>query len=240
MKKVAIKDLPNNIMGIYKINYPNGKIYIGLSRNIKRRMWEHNNINKAKTPCDFAIAKYGKITEIELLERIDDETKLEEREAYWIKYYNSNNKDIGYNLTDGGDGSGKSGEESGAATFTNAEVLDIRKRRFEGERKKDVYKDYENHPFSSFERIWLGRGYPTIGTEYLIPAGTHSRAYYSSQANSGLKNGRAKCTREQILEIRRLYEEEHTPFVLIAEKFPHISKSSVRRIALRESYANVE
>ena len=52
---VKITDLPSGVKGIYKINYPNGKCYIGLSTDIKRRMWEHNNLKKAKTPCDFAI-----------------------------------------------------------------------------------------------------------------------------------------------------------------------------------------
>ena len=31
-----------------------------------------------------------------------EEPYLDEREAYWIKYYNSHNKEKGYNLTDGG------------------------------------------------------------------------------------------------------------------------------------------
>lgn len=32
-----------NIAGIYKINFPNGKCYIGLSNNILRRMKEHEH-----------------------------------------------------------------------------------------------------------------------------------------------------------------------------------------------------
>ena len=52
---MLVKDLPTNLMCIYKLNYPNGKIYIGLSRDLKRRMYEHNNFNKAKMPCDLAI-----------------------------------------------------------------------------------------------------------------------------------------------------------------------------------------
>ena len=30
------------VAGIYKINFPNNKCYIGLSNNIPRRMKEHN------------------------------------------------------------------------------------------------------------------------------------------------------------------------------------------------------
>jgi group I intron endonuclease len=66
--KIKLKDLPNGVCGIYKINFPNGKIYIGQSVDIKRRIMEHNTPSAAKTPCDKAINKYGKIVEIELLE----------------------------------------------------------------------------------------------------------------------------------------------------------------------------
>lgn len=177
-----IKDLPVGMIGVYKINFPNGKIYIGISNDIKRRMSEHNNFSKAKTPCDLAIKKYGKVTSIEILESFEqiERKDLEEKECYWIKYYDANNRNIGYNLTEGGDGSGRPNDENPVAIFTNEQVLDIRKRRFEGERKKDVYKDYGTFSFSTFEHIWLGRGYPDIGKEYLIPVNSKSRQEYSS------------------------------------------------------------
>lgn len=31
------------VQGVYKINFPNGKSYIGISNNILRRIHEHNN-----------------------------------------------------------------------------------------------------------------------------------------------------------------------------------------------------
>ena len=118
--KIKLNELARNVSGIYKIDYPNGKSYIGLSRDIKRRMTEHNSFNKAKMPCDLAIKYYGKIEEIEILEYCDDETLLEEKERYWIKYYDTINPEKGYNLTEGGDGSGRSNEDSYRAVFTNA------------------------------------------------------------------------------------------------------------------------
>ena len=131
------------------------------------------------------------------------------------------------------------GELSNTAVFTNAQVLDIRKRRFYNERKKDVYKDYSNISFSTFEKVWLGHGYTDVGREYIIETNTKTRQEYSSEANRGLKNGRAKCTEEQIKEIRLRYDNgELIPH--IAKDFPHISKSTVRRIALREVYKDVK
>lgn len=48
--------------GIYKINFPNGKSYIGLSNNIARRLKEHNTDAKTEAddyPVHEAIRKYG-------------------------------------------------------------------------------------------------------------------------------------------------------------------------------------
>ena len=42
MEKTTIKDCPINLSGIYKIDFQNGKSYIGKAVDIKRRMQEHN------------------------------------------------------------------------------------------------------------------------------------------------------------------------------------------------------
>lgn len=236
---VKITDLPNGVKGIYKINYPNGKCYIGLSTDIKRRMWEHNNLKKAKTPCDFAIQKYGKIQTIEILERCQNEDELEEREKYWIKYYQSNNRNFGYNITEGGDGSHRAAEENPKAVFTNEQVLDIRKRRFYGERKKDVYQDYSDFSFSTFEHIWLGRGYSDVGAEYLIPTNSKTRQEYSSEANKGTKNGRAKFTEDQVREIRKRYDSGESVDE-IHQDYNYVSRSTIHRITHRQVYKDIE
>ena len=43
MKKIKLIELNNsNISGIYKLDFPNGKSYIGQSQNIYRRISQHN------------------------------------------------------------------------------------------------------------------------------------------------------------------------------------------------------
>lgn len=97
-------------MFIYKItNKINNKIYIGqvYNKTIQNRFNRHigeANIN-SKSYIGRAIAKYGK--ENFIVEEIDKANSLEElnnKEIYWIKYYNSTDHNIGYNLTPGGDG----------------------------------------------------------------------------------------------------------------------------------------
>lgn len=236
---LQISDLQPYICCIYKINYPNNKIYIGCTIDLKRRMKEHNyNTHKKLQPCDLAIKKYGKIKEIEILEFINNPNILEKREKYWIQFFHSNNKEIGYNLTPGGDGCHQIGENNPKAVFSNKEVLDIRKRKFLGERKKDVYLDYSQKNFSTFEKIWLGTSYTSIGTEYLQNT-KKTRAEYSSEANSGIRNGRAKCSTEEVLDIRKRYDNGEK-ISEIQRKYSKLSKSTVRRIALRESYSSIK
>lgn len=240
--KIKLKNLQPHVSGIYKLTYPNGKIYIGQSKDIKRRMYEHNNINRLKShpnmPCDLAIKKYGCFEEIEILSLCNSPQELNQKEKYWINFYHSNEKDKGYNLTEGGNNSTLSGEKSAGATFTNNQVLDIRKRRFYGERKIDVYKDYNTRNFSTFQHIWLGRGYPGIGTEFLIPVNSKSRQEYSSLANSGSRNNKAKLNENMVKEIRRRYNSGESP-VDIQKDFSFVNINSIRRVCKRETWKNV-
>lgn len=97
-------------MFIYKItNKINNKIYIGqvYNKTIYDRFNRHikSASSESKSYIGRAIAKYG--AENFVIEEIDKANSLEElnnKEIYWIKYYNSTDKNIGYNLTPGGDG----------------------------------------------------------------------------------------------------------------------------------------
>lgn len=131
--KYQIKDLANSvIMGIYKLEYPNGKVYIGQSQNIYKRVMEHNQRarkgihgDKNIQLCEQAIQKYGTLLEVDILEEVDDLSKLDEREAYWIQIYQSMNRDKGYNLTSGGDVSFKRGSTHPNASLTQEEVEEV-------------------------------------------------------------------------------------------------------------------
>lgn len=98
---------PNNISGIYKIqNKINNKVYIGQSGNIEQRWYVHSRELNKGIHCNrhlqAAWSKYGEDNfKFEIIERcpIDD---LDEREIYWINYYDSFNN--GYNLSQGGIG----------------------------------------------------------------------------------------------------------------------------------------
>lgn len=96
---------------IYKVtNKVNGKVYIGQTiQSIKDRWYRHcgkSGLSKAEMNTHFkrAILKYGKESfNIEILEEVDS-SKLDEREKYYIKLYDSYNS--GYNSTMGGQNGG--------------------------------------------------------------------------------------------------------------------------------------
>lgn len=96
---------------IYKIvNDINDKIYVGQTiRPLKVRFQKHCNPNEGKDMViTKAIKKYGKEHfRIELIEEIPNCTYdlLNEREIYWIAFYNSYH--CGYNSTKGGQAMGK-------------------------------------------------------------------------------------------------------------------------------------
>jgi group I intron endonuclease len=89
---------------IYKItNLNNQKSYIGQTRYTLDHRW-YGHISDAKR-LDYAfsraIRKYG--PESFTREIIEECDNLNEREIFWIDYYQTTNSNIGYNSTEGGD-----------------------------------------------------------------------------------------------------------------------------------------
>ena len=111
-KLATIKDTK---LCIYKItNSQNGKVYVGkteapLIMRIRRHCAE---VRKGTNRYLYdAIRHYGwNIFAVELLETCQSKDDLNEREIYWITVLKSNDKQFGYNMTEGGDGAGFSQE----------------------------------------------------------------------------------------------------------------------------------
>jgi hypothetical protein len=119
---------------IYKIKFPNGKHYIGLtSTSLEQRTKEHNTCAKrGDTRFVYnALRKYNMVNTFELIE-IDTADTLEElceKEVEYILEYNSyymNGK--GYNMTYGGEG-------------TNGYVFTEEDNKKNSERQKKYYEE---------------------------------------------------------------------------------------------------
>jgi group I intron endonuclease len=99
--------LDNKKCGVYCItNNINGKVYIGKSKNIYSRMYQHlSDLKLKRYRCEnshFLNAwwKYGNENfTYHVLEYLDLNEKLvKQRELYWMIKYNSTNRNYGYNL----------------------------------------------------------------------------------------------------------------------------------------------
>lgn len=226
--KINTKDCPLRISGIYKINFPNGKSYIGKAVDIKRRIKEHN-YDKRQSVLYSAITKYwnNNITEFEILEEIPDRTKLSEREIYYIKLYQTNIKEKGYNLTNGGDGASL-GIKNVASKFSNIDLLNIRKLLIETE--VPIYKIAEIYQCNRNTISRLNKGETYFDNQYDYPL---RKIKYISK--KGSQNGNAKINEELFLLIVNDLLELKLSGKEICEKYG-ISQGTLSKINNGKSY----
>lgn len=96
---------------IYKYTFPNGKIYIGQTVDLDKRHKQHlyyaKHAKGKRALCDIAIAKYGE-PKLEVIEEVVEDSPskfkkmLNESEVKWINEYNATDRNIGYNIQQGG------------------------------------------------------------------------------------------------------------------------------------------
>lgn len=100
------------ICGIYKITSPVGKMYIGKSEDIYVRWDSYKRCTcKAQVRLYYSLKKYGSENHKYEIVEICPEIKLNEREIYFIKFYDTFDTPHGLNLQSGGEG-GKLSKES--------------------------------------------------------------------------------------------------------------------------------
>ena len=190
------------MIGIYKItNKITNHSYIGLSTHIEDR-WDYH-----KNPYNWqrennkvlyqAIQKYGIDNfEFTILEECSPE-ELSDKEKYYIDLYDTYHN--GYNMTTGGEDN--KGESHPRHKLTEEDIIDIRTRYDNLERRKEVWKDYQNRiGESGFGKIWKGETWKHIKMEVYTP---ENKIYHlHDTANKGSENGRARLTEEDVYQIR--------------------------------------
>ena len=155
--------------GIYKITHKmSGKSYIGKAKNITQRWRDEINQHHKRALC-YALDKYGADAfDFEVIEEIDLQNYdilANEREKYWIEYYDTYNN--GYNETLGGDGGRPKGILPKNTKLTSNDVINIRLEYQKGEKaRSEVYQLYKNKiSQSGFEKVWHGITWKNIMPE---------------------------------------------------------------------------
>lgn len=191
------------MVGIYKItNKANGKVYIGQSNNLTRRKREHFDWNLSKKQyideiiCDLGAENF----EYEVIELCTSEM-LDEREKYWISFYNSFYD--GYNKTKGG-----AGDFYGNPKLTVEEVRYIRQAYANRERRQEVYQLFADKiTYSGFCHVWDGSRWTEIMPEVYTE---ENKKYHQeiTKFKKGEKHPSALLTDVEVIEIRTRYQNE--------------------------------
>lgn len=147
---------------IYKYtNKINNKIYIGqTSETLERRDKKHLSQLKDNTYFHRALKKYGRENfNLVILEENIPLDKLDEREIFWIKEFNSYYKTgFGYNMTKGG----KWGNSGQIIVHDD----DIKQLILEGELKFETIADLYNVSLSCISDINTGRSFYDSNLNY--------------------------------------------------------------------------
>ena len=190
------------MIGVYKItNNLNNKSYIGISTDIERRWADHklqyNWTRESKKSLYQAFIKYGiQNFTFEILEECTI-TELGEKEKYYIKYYDTYKN--GYNSTTGGEDN--VGDSHPSHKLTKEDIIDIRTRYQNLERKNEVYELYkERIGESGFHKIWNCETWKGIMEEVYTPE--NKEFHKHNTANKGSKNGRSRLTEDEVRDIR--------------------------------------
>jgi group I intron endonuclease len=94
------------------VNRVNGKIYIGYAGSLQRRMSAHHNDARrgSRYPFHAAIRKHGwENFDFSILARFGSETAAKAAERSIIAAERAQDRRVGYNVADGGDGIGSGG-----------------------------------------------------------------------------------------------------------------------------------
>ena len=212
------------LSGIYKINFPNGKSYIGLSNNIERRINEHNQEAKNPIyPIHKAIKKYYGIIEldknVEVLELIDSSNRvlMQEREKYWIDYYHTYlTQEKGYNLTPGGDGASL-GIHNSSAKLKQEQLEQVYDLLINSDYY--IYQIAELFFISSeaISKINVGKSYYNEKLAY--PLRTDTKFKKGHFVEKGVNNHLSKLKEEQINEIYILLKTSNLSLREIAKQY---------------------
>lgn len=201
--------------GIYIIkNKINNKVYIGQSVDIMCRWYAHRNSAKGKSQDSYtkihtAMNKLGIDNfYIEILEECEY-SKLDEREIYWINFFNSYKN--GYNMTLGGDSN--RGESNGRHLLVEEQVIEIRLAYGNKIPFREVYNKYKCVISKrGLQKVWHFETWkhilPEVYTEEnRIWHATMAKANIDGNKKLGKNNKERACNEEEILKMRELRKE---------------------------------
>lgn len=221
--------------GIYVItNLLNNKKYIGQAVNINQRWSQYkrhylDDNHELSCPKLYnAFVKYGIENFIfEVLEEIQDDKKLTEREEYWIRYFNT--VDEGYNCIYPFET--LKGENNPNATLQYEQVVEIIDLLLNSKISQQEIANRYNVAASTVYRINKGETWHDSNVKYPIRA-------WNDLGRYGEKSGRSKLTDEEVIKIRNRYVNENPSTIWLDYKDLY-SLSGFSKICRGETYKHI-
>ena len=245
----------------YKItNLINGKIYIGKAVNVDERWRKHKVAAKRQDSNDYshlhrAMNSYGFDNfKIEVIDEFLTEEESLAAEIRYIELFDSINREIGYNLTKGGEGS------SGFRHTTESRLK-------MSQTKKDMNLVGENNPFygqhhtpesrqrmsevhieyfKDHEHPWIGRNHTdetkekmslsAIGREVSLE--TKKKISNTNKGDTRFITG-AKLSEDNVIEIKKLLINPDITHKEIAQKFG-VSRATITLISLGKTWSHIK
>ncbi len=180
------------------VNKFNGKKYVGQTVNPKKRWKEHRNKHD-DTPIDNDISKYGYANfEFIVIEKDIPIESLDEREIYWIKYFDSFKN--GYNCTIGGHV--LKGQDN--LNYGNGDKIKGEKNPFYGKKhsEKSLQKIKEAHKDCS------GKNHPQYGKH--LSDETKAKI---SKVRTGTKRSAESIEKSRLAAIGRKHTSEYKAYI---------------------------
>lgn len=227
---------------IYKwTNLINGKVYIGKSIDIAKRLREYRYEVKqqSKRPIIQALIKYGfENFKFEIIENCDFLTneQILQREQYWMNFYDSQNLQKGYNLLNAVESPAERlsiGSTNVKARLNEEKVLTIREAIYNMRiSPAEVYKMYHNEiSYPAFEKAYRGATWTNVDTSMI-----RNRIKEVPRRNQS----KAKLTKEDVRNIRYRHEVLGEDISTIYESYLGIcSRNTIKRVCDYETWKNI-
>lgn len=189
----------------------NHKIYVGKAKSFSYRLSKHKQSAKnPKTYFNKALAKYGlDAFNYFIIEEWENETDCLEAEMFWIAFFNSNYLELGYNLTEGGDGS--SGYKHTPEAIAKMRIINKTKNLGQKHRSDSIElmssRQLKNHDNNSL-------------------------------MNLGENNPNSKLNKNQVLEILDLLNQGELTLAELSKKFV-VSRSQIEKIKYGKSWKSI-
>lgn len=168
---------------VYKITFPNGKVYIGKSSNPYKRFEEHLYTAKHKlrnTLLYNALIKYqGQTLILDIVDIAEFTFEINWKEQLWIEKFNSTNKLYGYNMTVGGEG-GNTYEK--ISEERKKELSEIRRKKWKEKNPNTSWKKETREKISESVSKYMNNLKGDERLDFLNKVSIGLRKHYSSKS----------------------------------------------------------